>query len=195
MQKDSLLHETHIRRTYAYLVALFHHRMLKYKADLRSLLYMALVMVTFAWLWTQGFNIFLYVFYLFLAVSVSVMAHNHNHINIWTNKPMNVLTDWWPFVKGRIFTLSFRLFIWIISSTSCKCFSCPITGEPTNKSLMFVCFAKYLLSTSNINLCPFSQYILPTNVITISSFFESKICFIDYCIRRVVLFYSVVYYN
>ena len=56
---------------------------------------MALVMVTFAWLWTQGFNIFLYVFYLFLAVSVSVMAHNHNHINIWTNKPMNVLTDWW----------------------------------------------------------------------------------------------------
>lgn len=30
-----------------------------------------------------------------LSVAVSVIAHNHNHINIWTNKPINVLTDWW----------------------------------------------------------------------------------------------------
>lgn len=69
--------------------------MLKYKADLRTLFYMFLVTASFVWFWTQGFNIFLYIFYLMLAVSVSVMAHNHNHINIWTNKPMNVLTDWW----------------------------------------------------------------------------------------------------
>lgn len=69
--------------------------MLKYRADLRTLAYMVLVMVTFTWLWQQGFNVFIYIFYLFLAVAVSVIAHNHNHINIWTNKPMNVITDWW----------------------------------------------------------------------------------------------------
>ncbi len=73
----------------------FDSRMLKYRADLRTLAYMILTTASFAWFWSQGFNIFLYIFYLFLAVAVSVMAHNHNHINIWTNKPLNVLTDWW----------------------------------------------------------------------------------------------------
>ena len=29
-----------------------------------------------------------------LAVAISVIAHNHNHINIWTSKPLNVITDW-----------------------------------------------------------------------------------------------------
>ena len=68
--------------------------MLKYKADLRALFYMLLVAVAFVWQWQQGFNIFVYIFYLFLAVAISVIAHNHNHINIWTFKPLNVVTDW-----------------------------------------------------------------------------------------------------
>ncbi len=70
--------------------------MLKYRADLKSLLYMAVTTVLFFYLWTaESFNIFLYLWYLFMAVSVSVMAHNHNHLPMWKAKTMNVLTDWW----------------------------------------------------------------------------------------------------
>ena len=70
--------------------------MLKYSADLKSLLYMAVTTVLFFYLWTaETFNVFLYLWYLFMAVSVSVMAHNHNHLPMWKAKTMNVLTDWW----------------------------------------------------------------------------------------------------
>lgn len=69
--------------------------MLKYKADFRTLFYMLLTTITFVWQWQNGFNVFIYVFYVMLAIAVSVIAHNHNHVNIWTNKPINVLTDWW----------------------------------------------------------------------------------------------------
>lgn len=74
--------------------------MLKYKADLKSLLYMAITTAMFVYQWNNGFgftpiNVAIYIVYLHFSVAVSVMAHNHNHINMWNSKPLNVLTDWW----------------------------------------------------------------------------------------------------
>ena len=69
--------------------------MLKYKADLRAVTYMIITTALFAWFWLHGFNIFLYIIFLHLSVAVAVMTHNHCHINMWSNKVINVLTDWW----------------------------------------------------------------------------------------------------
>ena len=70
--------------------------MLKYRADLKSLLYMGITTSLFIFLWNaESFNIFLYLWHLFMAVSVSVMAHNHNHLPMWHSKAMNTITDWW----------------------------------------------------------------------------------------------------
>ncbi|MDB5284963.1 MAG: fatty acid desaturase [Bacteroidota bacterium] len=69
--------------------------MLKYRADLRALVYMVITTALFAWFWIEGFNIFLYILFLHFSVAVAVMTHNHLHINMWNNKWMNILTDWW----------------------------------------------------------------------------------------------------
>lgn len=69
--------------------------MLKYKADYRAIAYMVVTTALFAYQWMNGFSWWIYIIYLHLAVAVSVMTHNHNHINIWTSKPLNILTDWW----------------------------------------------------------------------------------------------------
>jgi beta-carotene hydroxylase len=74
--------------------------MLKYKADVRSLVYMAVTTAMFVYQWNYGFsltviNVAIYIAYLHMSVAVSVMAHNHNHINMWNSKPLNILTDWW----------------------------------------------------------------------------------------------------
>jgi len=69
--------------------------MLKYKADIKTLLYMAITTTMFILQWHYGFNWIAYIIYLHFAVSVSVITHNHNHINIWTKKWLNILTDWW----------------------------------------------------------------------------------------------------
>jgi beta-carotene hydroxylase len=82
--------------------------MLKYKADIRSLAYMAVTTALFVWQWQNGFNIWAYIVYLHLAVAVSVMTHNHNHINMWESKPLNLLTDWWLTVFYGI-----PIFCWI----------------------------------------------------------------------------------
>ncbi len=82
--------------------------MLKYKADLRTVLYLLVTAGMFAWLWTQGFNWPLYIGFLFLSVAVAVIAHNHNHLPIWKNSFLNTLTDYWITVF-----YGFPVFAWI----------------------------------------------------------------------------------
>jgi len=70
--------------------------MLRFKADIRSIIYMVITTALLIVQWNLGsLNPFLYVWCLFMAVSVSVMAHNHNHLPIWKNNTLNILTDWW----------------------------------------------------------------------------------------------------
>ena len=69
--------------------------MLKYNADIKTLLYIAITTTLFGIQLHYGFNWVVYIIYLHFAVSVSVITHNHNHINIWTKKWLNILTDWW----------------------------------------------------------------------------------------------------
>ena len=88
--------------------------MLKYKADLKSLAYIAITTTLFAYQWHHGFNWtsglswVIYIIYLHFSVSVSVMTHNHNHINMWHSKPLNLLTDWWLTVFYGM-----PIFVWI----------------------------------------------------------------------------------
>jgi fatty acid desaturase len=88
--------------------------MLKYKADIKVLVYFAIITTMFGLQWHYGFDIHnvwswvAYVVYLHFAVSVAVITHNHNHINIWTNKALNVLTDWWLTVFYGL-----PIFVWI----------------------------------------------------------------------------------
>lgn len=88
--------------------------MLKYQADLRTVLYMIMITSMFALQWHYGFDIhspytwLVYVIYLHFAVSVAVMTHNHCHINIWKIKTLNVLTDWWLTVFYGL-----PVFVWI----------------------------------------------------------------------------------
>lgn len=69
--------------------------MLRYRADWRTLLYIAITTALFVSFWVDGFHWYTYIPFLFFSVSVAVMTHNHMHISIWTWKPLNVLTDWW----------------------------------------------------------------------------------------------------
>ncbi|MBL0310690.1 MAG: fatty acid desaturase [Bacteroidetes bacterium] len=39
---------------------------------------------------------------------MAVITHNHNHLNIWTNKILNILTDWWLTVFYGL-----PIFVWI----------------------------------------------------------------------------------
>jgi beta-carotene hydroxylase len=71
-------------------------KMLRYKADTQSIIYMAIATALLIIQWNlASLNPFLYTWCLFMAVSVAVMAHNHNHLPIWKNNSMNMLTDWW----------------------------------------------------------------------------------------------------
>lgn len=83
--------------------------MLRYKADRRTLAYMAVTTTMFFFLWiSDGFNPWLYVIYLFLSVAVTVIAHNHNHLPIFRKKSLNTLTDYWLTVF-----YGFPAFAWI----------------------------------------------------------------------------------
>ena len=61
--------------------------MLRYKADYKTLAYMAVTTSLLIIQWQlETINIALYVICLFFAVSVAVIAHNHNHLAIWKKK-------------------------------------------------------------------------------------------------------------
>lgn len=83
--------------------------MLRYKADRRTLAYMAVTTAVFFLLWNlPTFNFWLYPVYLFLSVAVTVIAHNHNHLPIFRNSTLNSLTDYWLTVF-----YGFPAFAWI----------------------------------------------------------------------------------
>ncbi|HCA41626.1 MAG TPA: fatty acid desaturase [Bacteroidetes bacterium] len=83
--------------------------MLRYKADIKSIIYAIITTSLFILQWfVFGFNIFIFVIYLFFSVAVAVMVHNHNHLPMWKNNFLNTLTDWWL----TIF-YGFPIFAWI----------------------------------------------------------------------------------
>lgn len=83
--------------------------MLRYKADIKTLIYMFLTTSLFILQWTSiGVHPVTYVIYCFLSVSVAVITHNHNHVRIWKSDFLNTLQDWWLTVF-----YGFPVFAWI----------------------------------------------------------------------------------
>lgn len=83
--------------------------MLRYAADIRTLLYMAVTTALLVVQWNQdSFSPILFTAALFMAVSVSVIAHNHNHLTIWKSKTLNSLTDYW-----LTLFYGFPAFVWV----------------------------------------------------------------------------------
>jgi len=72
------------------------HMFLTYRADRRTLLYMAVTTILLVLQWNlTALQPLLYACSLFMAVSVAVIAHNHNHVPIWKSRLANILTDYW----------------------------------------------------------------------------------------------------
>lgn len=70
--------------------------MLKNRADLRTLAFMAVTTALLVLNWTSSaFNPLFFAGSMAMAVSVSVMAHNHNHVRMWRSNTLNALTDFW----------------------------------------------------------------------------------------------------
>jgi beta-carotene hydroxylase len=83
--------------------------MLRYKADIKTLIYMALTTALLILQWTSiGVHPVTYVIYCFLSVAVSVITHNHNHVRMWKWDFLNTLQDWWLTVF-----YGFPVFAWI----------------------------------------------------------------------------------
>jgi fatty acid desaturase len=83
--------------------------MLRYKADIKTLIYMALTTALLILQWTSiGIHPVTYVIYCFLSVAVSVITHNHNHVRMWKWDFLNTLQDWWLTVF-----YGFPVFAWI----------------------------------------------------------------------------------
>lgn len=83
--------------------------MLRYAADIRTLIYMAVTTALLIVQWSRdSFSSVLFIACLFMAVSVSVIAHNHNHLTIWKSKTLNALTDYW-----LTLFYGFPTFVWI----------------------------------------------------------------------------------
>lgn len=83
--------------------------MLRYKADIKTVIYMVLTSALLVLQWTTiGVHPVTYIIYCFLSVSVAVITHNHNHVRIWKNDVLNTLQDWWLTVF-----YGFPVFAWI----------------------------------------------------------------------------------
>ncbi|HFA50839.1 MAG TPA: fatty acid desaturase [Bacteroidetes bacterium] len=73
--------------------------MLRYKADIRTLVFMFITASLLVILWQYGDEMstplwtFFYVWQLMMAVVVSTIVHNHQHLPMWKVKWLNVLTD------------------------------------------------------------------------------------------------------
>ena len=62
--------------------------MLKHKADVRTLVFMAITMTLLGVQWTRlTFSWGLFLWSCLMGVVVAVMAHNHNHVSIWRCVP------------------------------------------------------------------------------------------------------------
>ncbi|MGM0559072.1 MAG: fatty acid desaturase family protein [Myxococcota bacterium] len=83
--------------------------MLRNLADVRVVIFMVLITGLLVVNWNlPEFNWFTFLAACYGGVMVSVMAHNHNHKQMWTNKPMNILQDYWLTVF-----YGFPVFAWI----------------------------------------------------------------------------------
>ena len=83
--------------------------MLRYKADIKTLIYMFITTSLFILQWTViGFNPIVFFFYCFFSIAVAVITHNHNHVRIWKSDFLNTLQDWWLTVF-----YGFPVFAWI----------------------------------------------------------------------------------
>ncbi len=69
--------------------------MLKYKADIKTLLFLTATTLMLIGQWTYGFHPVSYIVSLYLAITVAVIAHNHNHVPMWDSQLLNTLTDYW----------------------------------------------------------------------------------------------------
>lgn len=69
--------------------------MLKFKADIKTLIYLSLTTAMLFIQWNFGFHPVTYIISLYLAVTVAVIAHNHNHVPMWKSKILNDITDYW----------------------------------------------------------------------------------------------------
>src|SRR5258705_13275538 len=69
--------------------------MLKYKADIKTLVFLSLATAMLFIQWRVGFSVFLYFVALYLAVIVAVIAHNQNHVPMWKSAVLNHITDYW----------------------------------------------------------------------------------------------------
>jgi fatty acid desaturase len=70
--------------------------LLAYKADRRTLAYMAVTTALLVVQWNlAAIQPIIYLWSLFMAVSVAIIAHNHNHVPLWRARFANILTDYW----------------------------------------------------------------------------------------------------
>lgn len=70
--------------------------MLKNKADIRALVFMAIITALLVVQWTlPAFSWPLFLAANFMAITVAVMAHNYNHLRMWRNNTLNAITDYW----------------------------------------------------------------------------------------------------
>lgn len=83
--------------------------MLRYRADRRSIAYLATaaILALVHWNWASlglplasveilGVQVqpILYALSLFLGVATAVISHNHNHLSMWKSRPANLVTSW-----------------------------------------------------------------------------------------------------
>ena len=70
--------------------------MLRYRADRRTLLYLAFTTALTLVNWKTGkVHPVLYPATLFMFFTTAVISHNHNHLGMWRSKALNLLTSYW----------------------------------------------------------------------------------------------------
>ncbi|MBK5284561.1 MAG: fatty acid desaturase [Bacteroidia bacterium] len=69
--------------------------MLKFKADIKTLIFLSLATAILFVQWNADFNFILFFIAIYLAVDVAVIAHNHNHVPMWKSPVLNHVTDYW----------------------------------------------------------------------------------------------------
>ncbi|HLT31344.1 MAG TPA: fatty acid desaturase [Myxococcaceae bacterium] len=69
--------------------------LLRYKADRRTVAYLAVTVGLSIYQWNQDhWNPLLYAWALFMGVTVAVISHNHNHLGMWKSRYANLVTNW-----------------------------------------------------------------------------------------------------
>lgn len=75
--------------------------MLRYKADVRSVLFilgltsLTIFMFLYGWSLPTPYLAILWSFQMLWYITAGVMVHNHQHVKMWKNKALNFITDCW----------------------------------------------------------------------------------------------------